>query len=95
MNRLTKFLLPVLLILSSYGCIGTGRTASPDLETTLGVRKGDTSTTLGNVGGDGDSIALWLAITALATVPLAYPLQRRLRLRKNGPSSRGNQGEEK
>jgi hypothetical protein len=82
MNRLTKSLILILLALSSYGCLATGRTASP--ETTLGIRKGDTTTTLGNVGGEGDSIALWLAIAALATVPLAYPIQRRLRLRKNG-----------
>ena len=35
------------------------------------------------VGGNGDSIALWLAISALVIAPLLYPLQRRWRLRKH------------
>lgn len=38
------------------------------------------------VGGNGDSVALWLAIAALGGLPLAYPVGRAVRRRreKNG-----------
>ncbi len=44
--------------------------------------QGDASTGggVGKIGGDGDSIALWLAIASLALLPLAYPTTRGLRL---------------
>lgn len=35
---------------------------------------------VGRIGGNGDSIALWLAIAALAMTPLAYPASRTVRL---------------
>lgn len=76
MNRTTKCLLPALLTL-----LGSCALLSPKISSEL-----DATATVGNVGGGGDSVALWLAIGALGAVPLAYPIQRRLRLRRNGKS---------
>lgn len=56
--------------------------------------QGDASTGggVGKIGGDGDSVALWIAIIVLGVVALAaYPAQRSLRLAWNswrGESSR-------
>lgn len=56
--------------------------------------QGDASTGggVGKIGGDGDSVALWIAIVVLGMVALAaYPAQRSLRLAWNswrGESSR-------
>jgi hypothetical protein len=76
MNQTTKCLLPALLTLVN-SCALLSPTISPEMDATA---------TVGNVGGGGDSVALWLAIGALGTIPFAYPIQRRLRLRKNGKS---------
>lgn len=66
------------------------KVASPDLglDATVGVNLsrevdaaegGTAGGTVGTIGGDGDSVALWLAIAALAITPIAYPASRSLR----------------
>ncbi|KKK80867.1 hypothetical protein LCGC14_2819180 [marine sediment metagenome] len=74
MNQTTMYLLPALLTLVSSCAL-----LSPEISPKM-----DATATVGNVGGGGDSVALWLAIGALGAIPLSYPAQRWLRLRKNG-----------
>lgn len=88
-------LLPIICLLLLFGCIAPGKeskTASDNQvgsENTVGYRK-ESNTSVGDVGGEGDSISLWLAIIALGTAPLMYPAQRTLRLAWN--SWRGKSG---
>lgn len=64
----------LLLILSSCAALKT-RFVSPDTRF-----RGST----GDIGGDGDSVALWIAILGLTAVALvAYPAQRKVRLAWN------------
>lgn len=93
-----RWLLGCLLLLS--GCALGGKVASPDVDvaspkTTVDqdvvTDEGPAGGVVGQVGGGGDSVALWLAIAALAVVALsAYPVQRYGRLAWN--SWRGKSG---
>jgi hypothetical protein len=55
------------LLLSMLGCSTPGQIASPDTDlNTLGNQIGDIALSLQDIGGNGDSIGLWLAIVSLA-----------------------------
>lgn len=105
-SRFGQWAVSVLVLLAS-GCAVADKMASPDTkaDVTLGLRTDrDTSVTVrdgeaatggmaGRIGGEGDSIALWLSIAALALLPLVYPASRVARLgwrawrRKSGATS--------
>lgn len=87
------FVVPVLMV----GCAALGnKLGSPTSggDQTVGYRSDTKLTTsasaedsshaggiVGRVGGNGDSVALWLAVAALGTVAIgAYPIQRKARL---------------
>ncbi len=90
-------LVPCLLLLT--GCALGGKNLSPNLDTDLNLGynrnveggEGDTGGIAGKIGGDGDSVALWLAIGGLTILAFAaYPAQRTARLAWN--SWRGQSG---
>ncbi len=61
------------------------------------IARGDAGGVVGTVGGNGDSIALWIALAILGVVALsAYPAQRKLRLiwgSRNGAQRKGKGSE--
>lgn len=98
--------LALCLCLTWIGCVAGQKVASPDTElnASIGYRSsgeaavegsGTAGGTVGAIGGGGDSVGLWLAILALALVPLAYPAGRYLRFGwgrwrgQSGTSSKG------
>lgn len=76
------------------GCLAGNKVLSPDtrtnvtLDTTVKDVEAESVATggiVGKIGGNGDSVALWLAIVALAVGPILYPIQRTIRVwRENG-----------
>lgn len=87
--------------LGTVGCLAGNRIASPTTtitvkpEVTVDTIKGEdvgTGGVVGKIGGGGDSIALWIAILALAVGPVLYPLQRTIRVRWENGKNGGKNG---
>jgi hypothetical protein len=80
-TNLRRVLTALLLVtLSSCAAVEKGAVKVTP-EVLLGILQ---NMDIGAIGGEGDSVALWLAIGAITLVPFAYPLQRRWRRRREG-----------
>jgi hypothetical protein len=74
------------------GCLNPGpgaKVLSPNtaVKGVLGSNDESQSSTdirTGDIGGNGDSIALWLAIVSLGAATLSYPVSRAIRTRMQG-----------
>lgn len=91
------FSITILMVcIGTVGCLAGNRIASPETNTRIkldtrveaqGAGRVETGGVVGRIGGGGDSIALWIAIAALAIGPIQYPIQRTIRVwRENGKS---------
>ena len=67
------------LIWSLPSCAAIKADARLGTSEVQGGESGETGGVVGRIGGDGDSIALWLAIAALGMSAMSYPVSRTIR----------------